>query len=149
MEYLFVYAIIFVFGFILTCFAINNLTDILTSIDFFILSTFRQWFQDTFPKLGKIVICKYCQSFWLSGLICCYASFSMLGLGVLSSIVSIILWLSMHSIIQLIDEFRQRYLDRVLLPQNHNVILISEDLNNTEKPTIPENTQVIQEGNPD
>jgi len=55
----------------------------------------------------------------------------------------------MHSIIQLIDEFRQRYLDRVLLPQNHNVILISEDLNNTEKPTIPENTQVIQEGNPD
>jgi hypothetical protein len=50
----------------LVALATDQLTGILTSVD--ILEGARAWFRRTFPSVGKLSWCGYCQSFWLSGL---------------------------------------------------------------------------------
>jgi hypothetical protein len=51
--------------FVLFSMAISNLSDILTTVDLLVKP--RDWFALTFPRLGKIATCKYCQSWWMSG----------------------------------------------------------------------------------
>jgi len=138
--------------FLLMCLAINNLTDILVNVD--LLHGCRTCFQNKFPKLGKIVICKYCQSFWLSGI--GTAIFLFLGRepDVITCLTWIVLWLSAHRIIQIIDifydiasEYHERYIQRAILPLNANVFLTLED---GEKATIPmDGIDGTKKGSPD
>jgi hypothetical protein len=46
--------------------AIENLTDILTTVD--LLEKQREWFRNKFPKVAKLATCNYCQTWWLSGI---------------------------------------------------------------------------------
>lgn len=50
----------------LAALAIDQLTGILTSVD--LLEGARARFRKTFPRIGKLSWCGYCQSFWLSGI---------------------------------------------------------------------------------
>jgi hypothetical protein len=54
----------FLLLFALFAMAIGNLSDMLTMVDF--LERPRAWTFSTFPRLGKIAVCKYCQSWWMS-----------------------------------------------------------------------------------
>jgi hypothetical protein len=51
--------------FALLAMAISNLSDMLTMADLF--ERPREWFFTTFPRVGKLAICKYCQSWWMAG----------------------------------------------------------------------------------
>ena len=124
--------------FLLMCLAINNLTDILVHVD--LLNGIRTWFQNKFPRLGKIVICKYCQSFWLSGIGTFFFLFLGKSIDVVTCLIWIALWLSAHRIIQIIDifcdiayEYHERFMQRASLPINANVFMTLE---NSEKATI-------------
>jgi len=46
--------------------AIENLTDILTTVD--LLEKQREWFRNKFPRIAKLATCAYCQTWWLSGI---------------------------------------------------------------------------------
>lgn len=129
--------------FLLMCIAINNLTDILSNVD--LLHGCRTWFQHKFPRLGKIATCQYCQSFWLSGI----GTFIFLEnqLNVYNILIWIVLWFSAHRIIQVINEFCERFLSRTSLPVNANVFMT---LNNSENITVPMNSiDSAKESNPD
>ena len=55
----------FLLLFVLFSMAVANFSDLLTSVDF--LDRPREWINERFPRVGKIAICKYCQSWWMSG----------------------------------------------------------------------------------
>lgn len=78
--------------------AVENAADILTGVD--LLSGFRNWFTALFPRFGKIAICKYCQTFWLTPLF----------FFVLPKWVWI--WFAVHRLAILLAEFAERYLGR-------------------------------------
>jgi hypothetical protein len=67
--------------------AISNLSEMLTMIDLF--ERPRNWFFEKFPRIGKLAICKYCQSWWMSGA----ASFALVFLAWPASI-SLPVWAS-------------------------------------------------------
>jgi hypothetical protein len=58
-----------IFGFLLLfalfSMAVANLSDLLTSVD--LLDRPREGINESFPRVGKIAIFKYCQSWWMSG----------------------------------------------------------------------------------
>lgn len=83
--------------------AINNLTSILTTVD--LLEQPRLWLGLRLGRFAKIVQCKYCQSFWLSGL-------STLFVTNISYAVSLnfwigwgITWFALHRAIEIFDQW--------------------------------------------
>jgi len=102
--------------FLLSVLAIDNLTNILTTVD--LLEWPRIKFQLMFPRLGKLATCHYCQAFWLSGPA---AYFLLYGPAEFKIIV---LWLALHRLVQLSTEFHERYLGRA--PQSLFITTRSE-----------------------
>jgi hypothetical protein len=94
---------------ILLPFAIENAADILATVD--LLDGFREWFKFKFRKIGKVVECKYCLGFWLSGV----AGVTLVAFGFCAAIQVAILWLGLHRVVTLLDEFTERYMNRAPL----------------------------------
>lgn len=99
---------------LLTALAIENLTDMLVTVD--LLESWRLRFEAAFPTIGKIAKCKYCQSFWLSGL----AAFALPALDMTGGFF--IVWFSLHLMVHVArvvheasHEFLERYLNRAPL----------------------------------
>ena len=91
--------------FLLSVLAVDNLSHILTSVDLF--ERFRKWVQDNF-KFGKLAVCAYCQSFWLS----IPVAFWLIS-GDLPLIAKwVIVALAMHRLANFVSEFGERYLNR-------------------------------------
>lgn len=88
------------FEFILIIIAIENIADILTSVD--LLDGARTWYKKAFPKLERLATCKYCQMFWLCLLFFC----------VWTPPTSLIMALAGHRLATLFSEFCERYLNR-------------------------------------
>lgn len=98
--------------FLLTILAINQLSRILTSVD--LLEDARFWFGATFPKFQKLSICVFCQTFWFSGI----ASYFLVDLIKVSSpwlFNYAVVWLAVHWICEIVNEFKERYLNRAPL----------------------------------
>jgi len=93
----------------LSALAIDNLTDILTSVD--LLERPRLWFQLAFPRLGKIAVCAYCQSWWL----CIPTSVVLVTVPGLVAVQVAIVALAMHRMTQASSEFFDRYRGRAPL----------------------------------
>lgn len=87
------------FEFFLLVLAIENMADICTYSD--ILEPVRIWIETTFPKIGKLVRCKYCKMFWFA---------------LLFSLVAAPSWLiscfALHRVAFLVSEFYERYINR-------------------------------------
>lgn len=105
-----------VFSFIVTlaaiALAIDNATDILTTVD--LLEPLRTRFDAAYPRFSKIGRCKFCMSFWLSGL----AGLAFPFLGMSFVLGWIITWFSLHRATQALDdvyrlmfEFKNRYIN--------------------------------------
>jgi hypothetical protein len=90
-----------------TIFAIDNLSDMITYLDLF--DKPRTWFQNKFPKLGKLVTCRLCQSMWLSGFMSIWFFTEQIPL----TIQFIVFWLALHRIILFVEEFGERYFNQV------------------------------------
>jgi hypothetical protein len=87
--------------------AIENLTDMMVNLEF--LEKHRLWFESSFPTIGKLARCKYCQSFWLSAA----------AAWMLPTECFLATWLAVHLLVQLARvvheaslEFSDRYLNR-------------------------------------
>lgn len=89
--------------------AIDNLADILTTVD--LLERPRLWFQLAFPRLGKIAVCAYCQSFWFL----IPTSFFLVSMPEFQSVKIAIVALAMHRMAQFLTEFFDRYKGRAPL----------------------------------
>ena len=89
-----------------TIFAIDNLSDMITYLDLF--NKPRTWFQNKFPKLGKLATCRLCQTFWLSGFMSIWFFMEQIPL----PIQFIVFWLALHRIILFVEEFGERYFNR-------------------------------------
>ena len=101
----------FGFIFILSVFAINNITNILTTVD--LLESSRIKFQTKFPKIGKLAVCCYCQSFWLSMIVSGLMTVLAWPCPSIPFYIGWVLtWFCMHRIIELVDQFYQRYLNQ-------------------------------------
>lgn len=76
--------------------AISNFTYILSTVD--LLETYRKSFCNLFPNVCKLATCKFCQSFWLSGL--CSLVLSLFywpqEIVLLFPIRVLLIWFSMH-----------------------------------------------------
>lgn len=122
--------------FFLMCVGINHLTDVLVNVD--LLEPLRKLFVRLFPKLGKLALCKYCQSFWLTSI----GSFLFASLdgfqGWQTIGIWLILWFSGHRLIQIIDEWFDRFIGRIVLPKSLNANVYMT-LDNGERATISEN----------
>lgn len=89
-----------------TIFAIDNLSDMITYLDLF--EKPRTWFQNKFPRLGKLATCRLCQTMWLSGFMSIWFFMEQIPL----SIQFIVFWLALHRIILFVEEFGERYFNR-------------------------------------
>lgn len=107
--------------FIAVSFAIDNLTDLLTTLPQ--LTSIREWWKNKFPKLARLSWCVYCQSFWLSiaaafftpripGIDDVYLNY---GLTVLI----------LHRLAQFINAIYARHL-QILVPQENSEIMADE-----------------------
>ena len=93
----------------LSALAIDDLTDILTSVD--LLERPRLWFQLAFPRLGKIAVCAYCQSGWLS----IPTAVFLVMFPCLVAAQVVIVALATHRVVQFLTEFFERYKGRAPL----------------------------------
>jgi hypothetical protein len=93
----------------LSALAIDNLTDILTTVD--LLEKPRLWFQVFFPRLRKLAACAYCQAWWL----CIPTSIIVVMFPELKAPQVIIVAFAMHRMIQASSEFFDRYRGRAPL----------------------------------
>lgn len=63
--------------FILTALAIERATEVATRVE--LLEAPRRWFQGIFRNsVGKLAYCKFCQCFWLSGIVAWLLPFPLL-----------------------------------------------------------------------
>lgn len=110
------------FLFIVLVVTIEHITDLLTNVD--LLENIRIKLETIIQPFQKIVRCRFCQSFWLSGLIAMLLP-GILGLSgnepFLRIIDIFITWLVLHKAIVLWIETMDRYLGRI--PANKNIVL--------------------------
>lgn len=107
--------------FLMSVVAVEHLTDLLVNVD--LLERKRTEFEIMFPSLSKLARCRFCQAFWICGIICILSP-GLFGLGdeALSRIADIFLsWLVMHKAVVLLTEATDRFLGRA--PSSHNVLL--------------------------
>lgn len=93
----------------LSSLAIDDLTNILTTVD--LLEKPRLWFQLFFPRLRKIAVCAYCQSWWL----CIPTSVVLVTFPGLVAVQIAIVAFAMHRMTQASSEFFERYMGRAPL----------------------------------
>jgi len=98
-----------IFWLILIILAVENFTDMLTTLDLF--EHPRAWFEKKFGAFGKLARCFFCQSFWLNGILTGLLFFNLMPIVV----YWIILWFATHKVIQYVNEFSQRYFGRAPL----------------------------------
>jgi hypothetical protein len=96
--------------------AVEHLVDLLTTLDLF--ERQRAWFERHLGRFGKLARCFLCQSFWLSGILIGLIAFDLMP----DILKWVILWFACHKIIQVVNEFSQRYFGRAPL----NLFLIRE-----------------------
>ncbi len=118
---------------ILVALAIENLTDILVTVDF--LEGWRAKFEAMFPRIGRLARCKYCQSFWLSGV----AALLLPPIEVAGGLV--VLWFAIHLLAHFArvaheasHEFLERYLNRA--PTRVEVIDLHKNLESALKDSM-------------
>jgi len=78
--------------------AIENMADMLSSLD--LLEPARVWFETKFPKLWRLARCKYCQAFWLTGIVL-----------LLPIPIFMLTWFAIHRAAIGISEFFDRFLN--------------------------------------
>lgn len=103
------------FLFLMTTLAIERLTEITTTVDS--LECLRAFWEKMFPKVQLLATCKFCQTFWLSGIIGIITPFSLIqglafNLFIGFILKSFILWLSLWGMALIWSEFMDRYLNR-------------------------------------
>jgi hypothetical protein len=103
--------------FVLFVLAIDNITDIVSTVE--LLKPMREKFKAKFPGFAKLAECRYCQSFWLSGLVSavCPLAFPIMSKLFGDSIVIwvtawVVSWFAIHRAAQFTREFMDRYLNR-------------------------------------
>ena len=90
--------------FILTIFALVDISDVITSIDIGWFNVFRVWFSKL--RIGKLIHCQSCQLFWLSLIV----SLLALLLPTYPLILKIVvLWLALHKLTLIFQQFCERY----------------------------------------
>lgn len=95
--------------------AIENLSDILVTVPW--LEPLRKIFENDFSEIGTLARCKYCQMFWMSGLLAMF--FPVVPFGGFPTIVSCFLvWLCSHKIAQWSDSLNKEHL--VEIPEEHS-----------------------------
>lgn len=87
-------------GLIITILAIENLSDILTTVEW--LEGARAWYKKAFPKLERLAGCKYCQMFWMCLIFFC----------LWMPPACLLIALAAHRLATLFSEFCDRYLGR-------------------------------------
>jgi hypothetical protein len=104
----------YVLLFILGVLAVEDVATILLTVD--LLDGPRTWARAKFPKIGKIVTCRLCQSFWLSlafGLVFPVEPFRELIPNGPADILKVLLvWLPCHGLSMMWAEARERYMNR-------------------------------------
>ena len=94
---------------VLTILAVENLSHILTTVD--LLEPVRCWLQARLGKLGKLAVCGYCQSFWLSIL----AAYFLINGPLPFAMEWIVVALAAHRAANFVSEFGERYMNRAPL----------------------------------
>ena len=67
------------------------------------------WLEKHWPRMAKLASCEFCQMFWLCGFL------SLWGFNPPFAVKWIVLWLAMHRLAMLVNEFCERYLNRAPL----------------------------------
>jgi hypothetical protein len=114
-----------VFYFFLLVLAVENLADMLTTLDIFDVP--RKKFQACcvklrIPKAAKLAECKFCLSFWL----CLAASFFAPPLWLVASLAA-------HRACQFLSEFAERYFNRWPTTVSATIQNVGEDTAKTEE----------------
>ena len=89
--------------------AVENLVDMLTTLEQF--ERQRAWLEQRLGRFGKLARCFLCQSFWLSGILVLLVALDLLP----NAVKWVILWFACHKVIQVVNEFSQRYFGRAPL----------------------------------
>lgn len=98
------------FVFFACCVAVERLAELGTTVDF--LDDLRAWWDKSFPKYAKLSSCKFCQSFWASGVLSLVLAASGWP-GIVAWPVEIVVsWLSVWGGSLVVGEFMDRYLNR-------------------------------------